>query len=219
MLHPETPSGATFDRLLAAMPSIAEAVNGFASEENQSTALRALLRTFGLPDGERAGEKTRQPELSVVPSPGDDHPESNEQDEAGAGVSAEEQATRRRARRPGAKKSAPRAKDINFRPEGKQSLREFVEEKKPGNLQELNTVAVFYLKEVLGIDAIDVGHVLAAYIECGWRLPGNLENSLSVTACRTKWLNTSDRKAITLTNPGRNLVLLDLPRIKAKKSA
>lgn len=219
MIDPEPPSGATFDRLLSAMPSIAEAVNEFSSEETKSTALRALLRAFGLPDEARAGDEAGQPGLSVVPPLADDQPEATDQDEAETDTSSGRQPTRRRVRKSAAKKSTPRAEDINLRPDGSQSLGEFVEEKKPGNLRERDAVAVFYLKEILGIEAIGVGHVLAAYMECGWRLPRNLENSLSVTASRTKWLNTSDMKAITLTNSGRNLVQLDLPRIKAKKSA
>ena len=80
-------------------------------------------------------------------------------------------------------------------------------------------VAVYYLQEILGIDAIEVSHVLAAYTECEWRTPATPDNSLIVTACRKSWLDTSDLKAIKITYPGRNTVQFDLPRTSVKKSA
>lgn len=219
MIGPDS-AGTTFDRLLSVMPQMAEAVNEFASEANQLLALRALMRALGLPD-EPAPEDAAEPTLAVVPPLASDPAEDHDQGQAGPGASGAEQPTaaRRRARKSAARKFWPRVKDINFRPEGKPSLREFAEEKKPDTLHEKNAVLVYYLEEILGIAAIGVGHVLAAYAECGWRSPAMPDNYLMVTACRKNWLDTSDMKAIKITYQGRNMVQFDLPRSKAKKSA
>jgi len=220
MIDPETPSGTQFDRLLSVMPRMAQAVNAFESEDNRRLALQVLVRVFGLPDGPPAPEEVAEPALSVVPSPGDDRVEESDQGEAGPGIAVgDESAVRRRSRKSAARKSWPSVPDINFRPDGKQSLREFAKAKAPANIDERNAVAVYYLQEILGIAAIHVGHVVAAYTECDWRYPANPGNKLSVTASKTNWLVTSDMKAIRLTHQGRNLVHLDLPRSRAKKSA
>lgn len=110
------------------------------------------------------------------------------------------------------KKPSLRAKDINLHPEGKQSLRAFAAEKAPVGFNEMNAVAVYYLQETLALDAIEPGHVLTAFHECGWRVPADPDNALRKTASTKKWLDTSDMKAIRLTFTGRNLVQHDLPR-------
>lgn len=208
-----------FQELLSAMPDVAEAVHRFTSEENQRTVLSFLLRNLANPE-EPAHARTEpgEPGLSLVQPLEAGGPEghvSEEAEDSTVAASSNQAAGGKRRTR---KRAAVRPLDIDFHPEGKQSLRDLVTEKAPANNFEMNTVAVYYLQEILGVTAIETGHVVAAYIECGWRLPANPDNSVSVTASRRKWLDTSDRKAIRLTYPGRNLVLLDLPK-KAKQSA
>jgi hypothetical protein len=218
MIDSAFPAETQLDRLLFVMPRIAEAVNGFASPENQriagSVLMKLAMNAFGLQDDPPLHEEVGEPNLSVVPPLPDDRPE--DRSDATAGRPADQpMAARRRTRKPAAKKSW-RARDINFRPEGKPSLREFEAEKKPKSFPERNAVAVYYLAETLGVTAIDAGHVLAAYTECEWRVPADIENCLMVTSSRKDWLNTSDMKAISLTNKGRNLVLFDLPSSSKK---
>jgi hypothetical protein len=208
--------GDAFQHLLSVMESIAQAVERFSSEDNQRTILAALLNAYGLPGKPPASTEPHEPGLSVVPPLNPGAPEGRSTDENGpATPSGPADSAKRRSPR---KKSSTGPLDVDFHPDGKQSLRDFVAAKAPANNFEMNTVVVYYLQEVLGETAIETGHVVAGYIDCGWRLPANPDNALSVTASRTKWLNTQDRKAIRLTNQGRNLVAIDLPR-KSKKSA
>lgn len=208
--------GDTFQHLLSVMAPIAEAVERFSSEDNQRTVLEALLSAYGLPGKPPASAEPHESGLSVVPPLNTGAPEEHSTEEDGpAAPSGPAGSAKRRSAR---KKSSTAPLDVDFHPDGKQSLRDFVAAKAPANNLEMNTVAVYYLQEVLGETAIETGHVVAAYIDCGWRLPANPDNAMSVTASRRKWLNTQDRKAIRLTNQGRNLVTIDLPR-KAKKSA
>jgi hypothetical protein len=138
-----------------------------------------------------------------VPSPQDEQPK----------------ARRTRVRNPAAKKSYARVKDINFRPDGKVSLRDFATEKVPTNNHEKNLVFVYYLEEHLAVSGIGVGHVLAAYDEMGWKSPAIPDNSLMVTASQKNWLDTSDMKSIRTTHGGRNAVQYDMPIKKDSKSA
>jgi hypothetical protein len=219
MTDPNPPAGGAFDRLLDAMPRIAEAVNAFKSEESQRVALDALVRAIGLPDQPPAA--IGEPVLSVVPpSAASIGVDSGVQDSPRQdGQGAQRGARQRRTRKPAGKRSWARVKDINFRPAGKQALRDFAAEKEPTNLLERNLVAAYYLDVVMGIGSIEVGHILAAYDECGWKPSGVPDNSLAVTACKKGWLETSDMKAIRVTQRGRNMVEYDMPAKKQQKTA
>ena len=198
--------------LIDTMPSMAEAANAFASEENQRTALSAMLLAFGFPESPPAPAQSPEPGLSVVTPIDDsrvDGPTESAPDTASAAVS--------RRSRP-RKKTAIRPIDIDFRPHGKPSLREFAAEKMPADNNEKNAIAVYYLTEILGVDTVEVGHVLAAYIECEWKIPANPADAIVKTAHRRRWLDSSSLKAIKLTFPGRNLVRLELPRTTAKSA-
>ena len=205
-----------FEELLSRMPRIAEAVNKFTSEDNQRTALDALLSPFRLSQEPATHAEAAGPALSVVQPLDDGHDKAHHAEGSAPGAIAPSGTARRRTRN---KKALLRAKDINFRPEGKTSLQQFAADKAPADMNEKNVVAVYYLEEILSIPGIEPGHVLAAFIECGWPLPADPENSLRKTASVKKWLNTGDSKAIHLTFPGRNTVEHDMPRAKATKSA
>jgi len=61
-----TNSPDTFDRLLAAMPQIAEAVNRFDSPENQRAALAALVHAI---DGDASAPENPEPHPAGMPTP------------------------------------------------------------------------------------------------------------------------------------------------------
>jgi hypothetical protein len=131
------------------MPRIAEVVNRFSSEENQCVALGALVRALG--SGLIRLYVRRQPNRACRSGR---HRLMIRQrsmttgSRSGCPVGASA-AARRRSRKSATKKSWSRAKDINFRPEGKPSLRDFAAEKDPASNHEKNVVAVYYLEEVL----------------------------------------------------------------------
>jgi hypothetical protein len=218
MINPDPPAGGTLESLLEVMPRIADAVNAFTSEENQQVAMRACMRMVGLND-ESPGrpEAVSAPNLSVVPpAAGDpvDIADPSPASETSQGTPPT--ARQRRPRKAASKRAWSPVKEIDFRPAGKQSLRDFAEEKLPVSQHEKNLVCVHYLEEVLGLSSVGAGHVLAAYEECGWKLPASPENSLQRTSCLKKWLETGDMQAIHVTLRGRNAIQYDLP---AKKSA
>ena len=204
----------SFTELLDAMPRIAEAANAFKSEENQRSVLAVLLRALGLPDQPSIAVGAG---LSVVPPLADHQADSG--GEAGHAQDGQAGAARRRSRKSAGKKSWARVHDINFRPAGKEALGDFAASKAPVSFYEKNLVIVYYLEDILEIAPISVGHVLAGYQECGWKSPSDPENSITKTASRKGWLDTSDRTAIRLVHGGRNTVEHDKPIKKDKKSA
>ena len=228
-----SPPGGLFDRLMEAMPDIAEAVNAFTLEDNQRAALEALLTAAGVRASAPAPSAVRTTLAAGPPLPTTDSAVKDEQaalpvvPETPSGAAAappvvpEAQAAKpKRVRKAaGVKKVYSRVKDLNFRPEGKISLRDFWAQKAPGNNHERNLVIVRYLEEFLEIGAIEVGHVLAGYDEVGERSPAIPDNSLMVTASLKGWLDTSDMKAIRTTHGGRNAIQFDMPKMKTKKSA
>jgi len=205
----------TFDRLLNSLPKIAEAVNQFESAEVQELAFEALVRALGLAESTVAA-------AAVPAAPGPGIANSANEDLNGNAAEVDETETtttttrRRRRRQSPAGVSAER--DINFRPQGQQSLRDFVAEKKPTNNDERNLVAVYYLERILGAPSIGAGHVLAAYKDCSWREPSSPTNSLAVTASSKAWLDTRNMGAIRTTVGGRNTVEHDMPITSGKKS-
>ena len=72
-------------------------------------------------------------------------------------------------------------------------------------------------KRSWGSTSIEVGHVVAAYDESGWRSPIDPDNSLRKTSCQKRWLDTSDMKAIKVLIAGRNVIQHDMPVKRVKK--
>ncbi len=102
-------------------------------------------------------------------------------------------------------------KDLNLRPAGKQSFREFAESKKPANHKERGVVAVYYLTRTLELTNVSVDHVHTCFKDANWRVPANLRNMLAQAASVNGWLDTSSSSDIRITTIGENLVEHDLP--------
>jgi hypothetical protein len=220
-------SGDTFDRLLDAMPRIADAVNAFDSEKNQRAALDALVRAIGIPvlesvagtyaSGLTGGIPTPGFATTTIPISGSGPVDAHTGDESVATAADAEPVPAKvaalRRRRPGRKWEPVR--NIDFHPEGKTSLPDLAEQKQPSNADQRNLVAIFWLEQVAEIENIGVGQVLAAHKACGWPEPARADNALQVTASRHSWIDTKDMTAIETTPLGRNLVQHRMPLKKA----
>ena len=178
------------DALLAAMPRIAEAVKGF-PEGVQLQAFEALMAEV------RGASAPRQPKATEPGARKRSTPRGSAEDTA--------KKTRRRAGGPTA------VKDLDLTPKGKDSLKAFVEKKAPKTNHDKNVVSVYYLRKIAGLDTVSVNHVFTCFKDMPWREPANLANSLSLTANRKRYLDTSNLDDIKLTPAGRNHVEHDLP--------
>jgi hypothetical protein len=185
---------ASFDSLLEEMPRIAEAVKVF-PEALQAQAFDALMAelkggTSPIKTNETEGRKSTQRRARKS------RPKAQREDG---------KRTRRRATSPSA------VRDLDLAPKGETSLKDFVAEKQPKTNHDKNVVSVYYLAEVLGLNGVTVDHVFTCYKDMRWREPGNLANSLALTANRKRYLDTASLDDIKLTPAGRNHVDHDLP--------
>ena len=222
-----------FDRLLEALPRIAEA---FSSPKTQRAALHALVRSLGLPEPVATVQPVKEQRATTTKVEGQQgplHALPDLQQPAEQTTDAEQSADSepptdaepkvasgkpsRRKKRPG--KRWETIRHMDWRPEGKQSFKDLIAEKQPTNTDQRNIVTVYWLQEIAEVAEITVGHVEAAFLEADWRMPSALDNALQITASQKRWLNTRNMAAIEMTPTGRNVVRHDMPIVKAKKSA
>ncbi|MDB5598294.1 MAG: hypothetical protein JWN71_338 [Xanthobacteraceae bacterium] len=102
-------------------------------------------------------------------------------------------------------------KGLNLTPQGKQSAAQFAIAKAPSNVREKCVVAVFYLRDVIGLEKINVIAVFTFFKTVQWPTPADLKNTLQ-QAGSAGWLDTADSDDIKLASLGENLIDHDLPR-------
>lgn len=176
-----------YERLIAEMPRIAEVVNAFTSESVQKSAYDALVSAIGAPVA---------PVLHTV--------DTSSQADQDPKPTPEESKGRRRRSGKAAKRTFSPTKGLVFAPVGKPTLANYITEKAPKTQSEFNLVACYYLSEMMGVEAVDVNHVLAVYREAGRKSPSDPINSLQVTASRTAWIDTENMSDIKVLWAGEN---------------
>jgi hypothetical protein len=107
-------------------------------------------------------------------------------------------------------------KDLNLRPEGKTSFREFYSQKKPNTQEQAVTVAVYYLKRVLELEKVTAEQVFTCFKDVERKTPKHMPQTIRDTAKRRGWVDTSERGNIKITNHGENVVEHDLPHANGK---
>ena len=187
-------SETTLKDLLDAMPSIAKAVNTFTSDAVQQKAFAVLMNALGSESqieesGEPATQKTKNKRAASRP-PSSDKTGKPRKVQVGP----------------------PKLKaDLNLRPKGKKSLKDFVDEKKPESNEERFAVIIFYLEKTLQEKAIGRDHVYTAFKELGKKAPVEIDAALRMAASRKGWI-TNTPGDLKMTVHGENFVEHDLPR-------
>lgn len=102
-------------------------------------------------------------------------------------------------------------KDLNLRPSGKQSLREFFEAKKPSNQWSQIVVFVYYLEKILEVESISPNHVYTCFKDVGKRAPKDTPQAIRNAASRKEYIDSSDQDKLRMTVPGENFIEHDLP--------
>ena len=103
-------------------------------------------------------------------------------------------------------------KTLNLRPEGKESLKDFILKYnlKGSNLKYV-VVIVHYLKEILNLEEIGINDIYTAFEELNLRVPKRLDQT--IIDAKTKkgygWLDYDNMNDIKLSVQGRNAVKLD----------
>lgn len=109
-------------------------------------------------------------------------------------------------------------KDMNLRPEGELSFRDFYAQKKPNTQEQAVTVAVYYLKRVLELEKVTPEHIYTCFKDVGRRTPKNMPQTIRDNAKNKGWVDTSERGNIKITNHGENMVDHDLPAPNGKNN-
>jgi hypothetical protein len=99
----------------------------------------------------------------------------------------------------------------------KPSFKTFVTEKQPSSAIQFNTVAVYYLTEILGLDSVSHNHIYTCYSEVKHRIPNVLSQSLrDTTRKQYGYINIAEDGVLSISLRGKNFVEHDLPK-KPKK--
>lgn len=101
-------------------------------------------------------------------------------------------------------------KSLNLSPQGKQTAVDFAAAKAPSNAKEKCVVAIYYLRETIGLTQVSAQAVFTFFKTVHWAVPANLRNMLQ-QAGSAGWLDTADSDDIKLTSLGENLIEHDLP--------
>ena len=101
-------------------------------------------------------------------------------------------------------------KTLNLSPSGKKSAALFAGEKAPANVKQKSVVAVYYLRDILEVEAVSTSGVYTFFKTLSWPVPADLKNTLQ-QAGTEGWLDTADSDNIKLTSMGENLVEHQLP--------
>ena len=127
----------------------------------------------------------------------------------------------------GGEKKAPKArknptysfvKDLNLRPQGKKSLKDFITEKAPQDQQARLAAIIYYLTKDLGLPNVGVNHVYTALKEIGERVPSDIAQIARNIAGRKGWLDSADSDDLKVTTRGENFVEHELPSAGAQES-
>jgi hypothetical protein len=190
------------DILLSRMERIAAAINAFKSETVQQQAFSALMAAF---DG-------RSPSKSAENGVGE-APEQSDAEKPADLVSAKTASKPAGKKRKSTNAEWSMIKDLDLQPKDKQSLKDFIEEKKPESNEDRYAVVVYYLEQILGISPISQDHVGTVFrLAPGWKEPTSVRSGLSVAAARKGTIDYSNSSAIKTTPTGRNFVEHDLPK-------
>jgi hypothetical protein len=96
--------------------------------------------------------------------------------------------------------------DMNFRPGGKQSLKEFVDEKNSKNDLETVLVTVYFMHRIMLLAKIGPAHVMTAFKEAGKAIPVDLRQTIRNVKKSKMWLNFTDIEDIRTTTQGDNFI-------------
>lgn len=101
-------------------------------------------------------------------------------------------------------------RSLNLRPEGKESLRDFAIKYACDSTPQYITMIVYYLKEVLEVENVNLSAIYTSLEELNIRIPPTLNGVINNTKNRNGWLEYDSLDNISLSVKGQNAVKFDL---------
>jgi hypothetical protein len=96
--------------------------------------------------------------------------------------------------------------NLNFRPNGKQSFKEFIDEKEPKTDLETVLATVYYMQRVMALTKIGPSHVVTALKEAGIPIPVDVKQTIRNVKKSKMWLNFTDIEDTRTTTQGDNFI-------------
>ena len=93
--------------------------------------------------------------------------------------------------------------DFDFRPTGKDSLKDFFSRYESKSNLERNLIFTYYLQEVLGTQGISINHIFSCYRHLNLKIPF-FPQTLIDTKKRKGWIDTADTNNLKVTREGIN---------------
>lgn len=101
--------------------------------------------------------------------------------------------------------------DLNLRPKGKISLKDFAAKYVIKSGEELSLLIIYYLKEELK-ETVTANHIYSCYKELGIKIPQYFKQTLSNQKNRKNWIDVEDWNDIKYTTPGMNFMEHDITK-------
>lgn len=93
--------------------------------------------------------------------------------------------------------------DLNLRPRGKTSLKDYAASFEIKNAEELTLLIVYYLKEELK-EKVSINHIFTCFKELKKKIPQHFRQTLTNQKNSKNWIDVSDWEDIKYTVPGMN---------------
>lgn len=100
--------------------------------------------------------------------------------------------------------------DLNFRPDGHPTLREFFGQKEPSSDMEQILVVIYYMQHMMALSKIGPGHIRTALHDVGKSIPLDLKQTVRNMSGKKAWVKFSDLNDITTATAGENHVRHDM---------
>lgn len=102
-------------------------------------------------------------------------------------------------------------KSLDFRPDGKLSFSEFMEDKQPTTQHEQIAASVYWMKNLQELDGLTFNHVYTCFDEANLKIPSNLPQVIRNCAARKGWVEI-EGDDIVVSTLGKNQVEHELPK-------
>jgi hypothetical protein len=103
--------------------------------------------------------------------------------------------------------------ELNLRPKGKESFKDFVANYNIKTSEELNLLIIYYLKDVLN-EKVTLSHIYTCLKDLGKKIPTHLKQVLINNKNKKNWINLADWDDIKFTTAGMNYIEHDLIKTK-----
>lgn len=96
--------------------------------------------------------------------------------------------------------------DLDFRPDGKESFKEFLSKKEPKNDIETALLAIYYMQNIMELDRIGPSHVMTAFKDATKPIPKDVRQTIRNAKNSKIWIDFSDIEELRTTSQGNNFV-------------